>query len=64
MWITNSIEVRWGDSDSEILLGLHHQVFAGTAVDENEEPIIDADPIILNRFLIGLLIFNIGIFYK
>jgi len=64
MWLTKSIEVTLGDKDTEMLLGIYNQAFDGFPVDEDGEPILDNEPIRINRCLIGFLIFNIGIYYK
>lgn len=51
-------------ADTEILLGFYNQALEAVKVDENGEPIDDEPTIRVNRFVIGLLLFNIEIYYR
>lgn len=64
MWITRSIEVTMGDPNTEMLIGFYNQAFDGYPVDEKGEPKLGEEPIRINRFLIGALLFNIGFYYR
>lgn len=64
MFLTKWLELTWGSADSEIILGLHSQAFDGYPVDEDNKPITGEEPLRIYRFTLGLLFFNINIYYR
>lgn len=64
MFITEWLELSWGSADAELILGFHSQAFDGYPVDDDGKPKTDEEPLRIYRFTIGLLIFNINIYYK
>ena len=64
MRLPSWLDIVWGSQDTEIILGFYNQTLEAVKVDEDGE-IIDGEPSIrINRFVIGLLLFNIEIYYK
>jgi len=58
------MEITWGSKDTELLLGFYNQAYDGFPVDEKGDPQMEEEPLRINRFLIGFLFFNIGIYYR
>lgn len=64
MGLPSWLNFVWGSQYTEIVLGLYNQTLEAVKVDEDGE-IIEGEPLIrINRFVIGLLLFNIEIYYK
>jgi len=64
MWLTKWIELTWGSPNEELLIGFYNQAYDGYPIDENGEPKLEEEPLRINRFVIGFLLFNIAIFYR
>jgi hypothetical protein len=58
------LEFVWGDQNTEIMLGFYNQALEGFKVDDDGNPIEGEEIIRMNRFVIGLLFFNIEIYYR
>lgn len=64
MRLPDWIRFTAGDQNDEILLGFYNQALLGIKVDEDGKE-IEGEPVArFNRFVIGLLFFNIEIFYR
>lgn len=64
MKLPSWLEIVRGSQDTEIILGFYNQALEAVKVDEDGVPIEDEPSIIINRFVIGLLLFNIEIYYR
>lgn len=58
------IRFYMGNQDDEILLGFYNQALIGIKVDEEGNEIEGEPEAHFNRFVIGLLLFNVEIFYR
>ena len=63
MKLPNWIRFTVASQDDEILIGLYNQALLGIKCDEEGNE-IEGEPVKFNRFVIGLLFFNIEIFYR
>jgi hypothetical protein len=64
MKLPSWLEIVGGSQDTEIILGFYNQALEAIKVDENGDPTEDEEIIRINRFVIGLLLFNIEIYYR
>ena len=64
MKLTNWIRFTVASQDDEILIGLYNQALFGIKCDEEGNEIEGESVTQFNRFVIGLLFFNIEIFYR
>ena len=64
MKLPSWLEIVGGSQDTEIILGFYNQALEAVKVDEDGVPIEDEPSILINRFVIGLLLFNIEIYYR
>ena len=64
MKLPSWLEFVGGSQDTEIILGFYNQALEAVKVDEDGEPIDGEEIIRINRFVIGLLLFNIEIYYR